>query len=350
LLERLGVTNFDCRLKNEKLSSKDRASYLFNTTIAGIESADACLLIGANPRKDAPILNARIRKRFLTKKLEIASIGCDADLTYDVKNLGAEIQALKDILDGKSDFSKTLQKAEKPMLILGHDVLSGKDGDLILNYAKKIAEKFNLIQDEWNGFNFLSKSSGLLNGLELGFVGDTNITEISEKIEKSEIKMLILHSVDDDIDFTSIKNSFIVYIGSHGDRGAHIADVILSATAYSEKNAIYVNLEGRPQSTSLAAFAPGEARTDWEIIAELAKKLEIDLGFKTQLELRTAIEKTNPIFANLDEVTKASWIKSNDLTSEPYEEKLLINDTDFYLTNPITRASRTLNKCSSELA
>lgn len=349
LLEKLQVTNFDCRLKGEKLDAKDRAAYLFNSTIAGIESADACLLIGANPRKDAPLLNSRIRKRFLSKKLKIASIGDNVDLTYSHKHLGDDVAILKDILEGKSEFCATLQKAEKPMLILGHDMLTRADGDLILTYAKKIAEKFNMIQDGWNGFNFLSKSTGLLNGLEVGFVGSANVAQIMQKAEKDEIKMVILHAVDDDLDFTKLQNSFVVYIGSHGDQGAHVADVILPAAAYSEKDAIYVNLEGRAQSTAHAAFAPGQAKEDWKIILELAQKLKLNLGFENLTELRKEMSSTHSVFANLEKVSPAKWISSNEIKGEFSADKLEIKKFDFYLTNPIARASRTLNKCSVEL-
>jgi NADH-quinone oxidoreductase subunit G len=350
LLEKLNIKNFDCRLKGEKLNADDRASYLFNTTIAGIESADACLLIGANPRKDAAILNARIRKRFLSKKLKVAAIGCNAELTYDYKNLGDNIEILKDILDGKSEFCAVLQKAEKPMLILGHDIISGADGSLVLAYAKKIAEKFNMIQDGWNGFNFLAKSTGLLNGLEVGFVGDSNIAEIEKKVESNAIKMLILHGVDDDLDFEKLKDCFVVYIGSHGDKGAHIADVILPGTAYSEKDAIYVNLEGRSQSTNKAAFAPGHAKEDWKIILELAEALGVDLGFKNLSELRKLMALENEVFANLEKISQAKWVKSGEVSGNFSSAKLLAKEFDFYLTNPIARASRTLNKCSTELA
>jgi len=349
LLEKLHVENFDCRLNGEKLNAQDHASYSFNTTIAGIDSADACLLIGVNPRKDAPILNSRIRKRFLSKKLKIAAIGVDADLTYGYENLGSEISALKKILNGELKFCETLKNAQKPMLILGHDILNRADGEQILNLAKKIAEKFNMIQSDWNGFNFLSKSTGLLNGLWTGFVGNSNVAKILEKTEKNEIKMMILHSVDDSIDFEKLKNCFVIYIGSHGDKGAHHANVILPASAYSEKKAIYVNLEARPQSTTQAAFAPGDAKEDVQIILELAKKFGFDLGFKNLAEIRENLAKTQAIFANLEKTFKSSWTKSHDTSDNFVEENLAAKNFDFYLTNPIARASRTLNKCSAEL-
>ena len=342
LLEKLEIKDFDCRTKGEKLNDEDHASFLFNTAIAGIEEADVCLLIGANPRKDAPILNARIRKRFLSKQLQVAGIGVDADLSYKYQNLGNDTSLLEDILSGKSAFAKTLEKAQKPMLILGHDLVARADGALILNYAKKIAEKYNLIQDSWNGFNFLSKSTGLLNGLIVGFTSNASIEKILDK------KVIFLHSLDDDIDFSNLENSFVIYIGSHGDKGAHVADIILPSAAYSEKDAIYVNLEGRAQSTNRVIFPLGEAREDWQIFAELAKKFGFDLGFKNLEEIRKELARNEKTFANLDEITKKSWIKSDEIKGELNEEKLIAQNFDFYLTNPIARASRTLNKCSNE--
>jgi NADH-quinone oxidoreductase subunit G len=350
LLEKLGVKNFDCRLRDEKLSTDDRASYLFNTGIAGIEEADACLLVGVNPRKDAPILNARIKKASLNQNFKIAAIGVEADLTYAYQNLGSDVSALKSILDGKSPFCEILQKAQKPMLILGHDMVARADGAMLLGLVKKIAEKFHMVKDGWNGFNFLAKSTGFINGLELGFIGDSNVSQILTKTSRDEIKAVILHAVDDDIDFEKLKNTFVIYIGSHGDRGAHVADIILPAAAYSEKDAIFVNCEGRPQSTKHAAFAPNEAKVDVEIFVALAEKLGIDLGFKNSAEIRKELVKTNKIFATLEKITKTTWKNSVETKGEFLGENLAPKNCDFYLTNPIARASRILNRCSAELS
>jgi NADH-quinone oxidoreductase subunit G len=322
--EKLGIKNFDCRLSGEKFSATDSASYLLNTKISGIDESDACLLIGVNPRKDAPILNARLRKRFLSKKLKIFSVGVDADLTYAYENLGDDLSALKSI---------DLSAYKNPMLILGHDVITRPDGAEILNLAKKIAEKSGMIREDWNGFNFLSKSTGLLNGLSTGFVGSSNVEEILEKCASKEIKIVILHAVDDEIDFEKLKDSFVIYLGTHGDRGAHVASVILPAAAYSEKDATYINLEGRAQTTVRAVFAPGEAKEDWKIFTELAQEFGFDLGNK-------------PDFAEFLETT---WVKSLEESGNFSNEKIAAKNFDFYLTNPITRASRTLNKCSTEL-
>ncbi len=324
LLEKLEIKAFDCRIKGEKLDHKDHASYLFNSTIAGIENADACLLIGVNPRKDAPILNARIKKRSLSKKLKIAAIGGDFDLTYDYEKLGNNISDLKNILEGKSEFCKILEKANNPILILGHDLLGRSDGELILNYAKKIAEKYGMIKEDWNGFNFLSKSTGLLNGLIAGFVGDSNIDKILDK------KIIFLHGVDDDINFEKLKDAFVIYIGSHGDNGAHLADIILPASAYLEKNAAYANVEGRVQNATRVVFPLGEAKEDWQIFNELAKKLGFDFGFENIADVRKQMDKS---ILSFDKIIQTKWQNSADLKGDfDADKSLLAADYNFYLT------------------
>lgn len=346
LMEKLGSKNFDCRINGEKLSSKNRSSFLFNTSIAGIEEADACLIIGANVRKDAAILNARIRKRFLSKKLKVGVIGVEADLTYNYENLGNDVAVLADILDGKNAFSEVLKNAKKPMLILGSDAVSRADGAAVLAHAQQIAEKYNFIQEDFNGFNFLAKSTGLINGLEVGFDA-SETAAILDKCQSGEIKVVILHALDD-VDFEKLKGAFVIYIGSHGDKAAHVADVILPASAYSEKDALYVNLEGRVQSTKLAVFAPGQAADDVEIIANIASELDLDLGFKNRASATDELVKEKEVFGNLDKITKAKW-QAEKVAGKLNSENLVAKDYDFYLTNAITRASRTLNKCSVEL-
>ena len=349
LLDKIGTKNYDCRINNQKINSKDRSSFLFNTNISNIEQSDLCLLIATNPRKEAPILNARIRKRFLTKKLEVASIGCQDNLTYPYSFLGNELKILQEIYEDKHQFCEKLRKAKNPIIIIGEDAISNDDGELINIYCKKIAEKFSLIRDDWNGFNFLSKTTGLLNGLELDFIGSSNVDEILEKCQSQEIKAIILHSVDDYIDFKKLKNTFVIYIGSHGDNGADIADIILPATAYSEKNALYTNLEGRIQATKRAVFAPGEAKEDWQIIIELAKKLNIDLDFKNHEELRKKLTEYDNKFLYLDQAIKAKWTASNDIKKQFVNNSISTKNFDFYLSNPIARSSKTLNKCSNEI-
>ncbi len=343
LLEKLDSPNFECRLHDEKLDAKDRASYLFNTSVAGIEEADVCLIIGTNPRKDSPVLNARIKKRSINKhaSFSVGAIGVEADLTYKYSKLGNDVSSLQKILDGSSDFSKILAAAKKPMLVLGLDAVSGKDGVEILNLAKKIAEKFNFIQENWNGFNLLQKNSGLINGLELHFTNAAGFCGIAKNT-----KLAFLLGVDD-IDFDALNHAFKIYIGSHGDKGAHHADIILPASAFSEKEAIYVNLEGRAQKTTRAIFAPNDAKEDWQIVNEIAHVLSLDLGFRNIDELRELMKNKSSVFANVGGITKAKWHSSQTNKALEASQKIQAQDFDFYSTNVIARASRVLAKCNN---
>lgn len=348
LLQKLDSTIFECRLNDEKIDYKDQSSYLFNTTIAGIEESDACLLIGVNPKKDAPVLNARIRKRLKYKGFKVAAIGLEEgiDLSYPYENLGTNLEELEKILEGKSEFSKVLKNAKKPMLIIGQDAISEKNGEEILNLAKKIAEKFNFIQSDFNGFNFLSKSTGLINGLELGFVSDLGISKILKKTADHEIKVVFLLGVDESIDFEKLKNCFVVYIGSHGDVGARYADIILPSAAYSEKEVTYVNLEGRAQKTTRVIFPLKDAKEETQIISEIAKSLNLDLGFKNAEELHKLMAEYNKVFAESDKIHVRIWQKAADLKDANFNRNLKVKNYDFYLTNAIARSSPTLNKCS----
>jgi NADH-quinone oxidoreductase subunit G len=344
LLEKKSITNFDCRLNDEKINSSDDSSYLFNSTISGIDEADFCLLIGVNPRKDAPVLNARLRKRFLSKKIKIASLGCDADLTYDYENLGNDLSTLKAIANNQHPLCEIIKSAKKPMLILGCDALSHKDGELIQYYCKIINENLFNQSPNWNGYNFLAKNSGLINGLELGFTS-IGVNQIIDKCHKGEIKLLFLHNVDEAINFDKLKDTLIVYIGSHGDVGAHHASIIIPACAFSEKEAIYVNIEGRAQSTKRVVFAPDNVKEDFEIFIDLAKILDIDLGFKNHQQLRKNLAKEFLIFEKLNQIS----VRKIEKTITPKqldfsENNLSFNDYNYYLTNSITRASRILSK------
>lgn len=341
-MTQFGSENFDCRLNGENLTAADRASYLFNNSIVEIESADFCLLVGVNPRKDAPVLNARIRKAVVENKMKVAAIGVDADLTYDFENLGSDASLLKSILDGNSKISKDLESAKKPILILGNDAVSRNDGAAILAYCKAIAEK-KMNKNDRSGFNFLSKSTGLINGLSVGFTGSST-SQILEKAAKGEVKVIFLHNVDD-IDFSKLKNCFVIYIGSNGDNGAHAASVILPGLSPAEKSMIYVNIEGRAQETSIAVSI-SKLKNDIEIIAKLAQKIGVDAGFTNDAELRRQLLMEYPIFLNLEKIVKSEFVKSEKLDGEFSSEKLIAKDYDFYLTNSIARSSPTLHKAS----
>jgi len=351
-MQALGVENIDCRLNAQKLDSQNKNEFLFNTSIAKIDEADSCLLIGVNPRKDAPILNARLRKRFLSKKIKIASIGADIDLTYNHQVLGDDIKILQSILDGKNPFCEVLQQAKNNMLIVGEDAVCREDGAEIIKLCKAIATKYNMLRNDWNGFNFLAKSTGLINGLELDFVSKKSTQEIIDHAQKGEIKLLFLQNVDDEIDFSKLQNCFVVYLGSNGDNAVKIADIIFPTCNFVEKDGFYTNLEGRIQRAQRVVFGVGESKIDYEIICEIAQKLNLDLGFKNYHELLSKLDEEYKILSRINKINncdESSLKITNDNLKLNFEDlKLSVKNYDYYLTNSIARASRVLNKCSAE--
>ncbi len=350
LMDKIGSKNYDCRAGIDALSSQDSASYLFNTSIEKIEESDCLLLIGVNPRKDSPVLNSKITRKSFDKNYKIAAIGVEADLTYKYEDLGSNINTLQELLKSKPDFAKTLKDSKKPMIIFGSDAISGKNGPEILNLIKEIAEKYKITNKDWNGFNFLSKNTGLINGLEVGF--DANDTKtILKNVKDGKTKLLILAGADDDIEINAHKDCTVVYIGSHGDCGANEADIILPGLAFSEKDDIYINLEGRPQKTKRAIFGPENAIIDSQIIIELAKECSIELDFKDQESLEKQIFKKHANIAKIGEISDRKWQKSSKSKQKINSSaKIEAVDYDFHLTNAIARSSQILNKRSQDLA
>ncbi|HIM77867.1 MAG TPA: NADH-quinone oxidoreductase subunit G [Rhodospirillales bacterium] len=352
LMTALGSPHFDCRQDGAKLDPTVRAGYLFNSTIAGIEHADACLLIGTNPRLEAPVLNSRLRKRFLMRNFPIAVVGTGDDLTYDYDHLGDDVEVLKSLANGRHKFAKVMKRAEKAMLILGQGALARPDGGGILSLARDIAEACSLVNDKigWNGFNVLHTAAARVGGLDLGFVpaGKGRDTKaILDGAGKGAVDVVYLLGADE-IDMDRLGEAFVIYQGHHGDAGAHRADVILPGAAYTEKNATYVNTEGRVQRTRLAAFPPGEAREDWTIIRALSAILECPLAFDDARMLRARMVETNAAFINVDEVAPAAW-KPFGGNGELGTSALSSPIENFYMTDPISRASVTMAKCSDLL-
>ncbi|GIR97319.1 MAG: hypothetical protein CM15mP100_5390 [Alphaproteobacteria bacterium] len=237
LFDKLGSSNIDCRQDGAKLTNKLRASYLFNTTIAGIDEADAILIVGSNPRMEAAVMNARIRRNFLNNRTPIALIGPEADLTYPVTHLGTDISVLKQLVSGKHKFAKILKKAKRPMIILGMGALRRADGQSILGIAREIADKTDMVTDSWNGFNVLHTAAARVAGLDMGFVpgkGGKDVAGILKAAAKGEMKLVWLLGADE-IDISAFANSFVIYQGHHGDAGAAAADVILPGAATPKK-------------------------------------------------------------------------------------------------------------------
>ena len=340
LMDALESPHVDCRQDGAKISGP-RGNYLFNATIAGIEEADALLLIGSNPRLEAPVLNARIRKRYLAGNFPIASIGEALDLTYKAEFIGAGADTLADLLAGKQSFADTLKNAENPMIIVGQGALTRDDGAAVLASAIELAEKTGA------SFNMLHTAAARVAGLDLGLVpgeGGFDVAAMQEAAQSGALENIILYGADE-IAGASLGEAFVVYIGSHGDRGAHRADVILPAAAYTEKQATYVNTEGRAQMTEQAATPPGEAREDWKIFRALSARLNVTLPYDNLNELRAAMYEAAPQLAQLDAVVAA------DAPQAPSHDGLGTDAftyavSDFYFTNPIARASAIMADCA----
>jgi NADH-quinone oxidoreductase subunit G len=347
LWDRLQSPHRDCRQDGARIDPSCRAGYLFNSTIEGIETADALLLIGTNPRQEAALINARIRKRWRRGGFPIGLIGPAADLTYRYQHLGEGPDALRAVAEGRHPFAATLQAAKRPMLILGQGALRRADGAAVLALARQAAERCNMAQADWNGFNMLHMAAARVAALDLGFVpgpGGRDLEGILAGAGAGDIRVVYLLGADE-FDMDRLGPAFVVYQGSHGDRGAHRADVILPGAAYTEKSATYVNTEGRVQRTTLAAFPPGDAREDWTILRALSGVLGRRLPFDSIGQLQRRLFAANPRFQELDSLQSAAWAEfgqPGNIDAAPFALPV----TNFYMTDPISRASETMAQCS----
>lgn len=348
LVSSLGSGNLDCRQDGAALDpSFGRSSYIFNPTIQGIESADALLIIGSNPRFEASVLNARIRKRYRMANFPIGVIGEAGELRYEYEYLGAGTDTLAELVSGKGTFFATLEKAARPLIIVGQGALAGEGGAAVLANAAKLAVAVGAVNAEWNGFAVLHSAAARVGGLDLGFVPGQGGKSAGEMVDAMDVLFLL---GADEIDLSARKAGFTVYIGSHGDNGAHAADVILPAATYTEKSGTWVNTEGRVQMGNRAAFAPGEAREDWAIIRALSDVLGRKLPFDSLGELRAKLYAAYPHFAAVDEIAAGS---SDEIAALAQKAGAMAKSVfaspvkDFYLTNPIARASAVMAECSA---
>ncbi len=347
LLNQFGSQNHDCRAPDSVLDpANGRASYIFNTTIDSIEDSDALLLIGCDPRLEASVLNARIRKRSRKGNYPIGVIGDVSDLRYTYEELGSSANVLKELLSGKNKFAAKLKRAKNPMIVIGQGALSRDDSRTLLENAAALAVSVGALGKDWNGFNILHTSASSVGGLDIGFVPGTKGKSTAQILKNSGVTFLL---GADELDMKAVKG-FVVYIGTHGDNGAHRADVILPASTYTEKSGTYVNTEGRVQMTNRAAFAPGLAKEDWAILRALSAKLDTPLPFNSLEELRQKLYAEFPHMSALDNIAsgdndavKALTSKTGRLSNTPLTSPI----TDFYLTNPIARASKVMAECSA---
>src|ERR1700688_4884691 len=291
LMNALGTKNIDARYPGPPLHPKhSRASYLYNSTIAGIDEADAIMLIGVNPRKEAAVLNARIRKRYLKGGVLLGVVGEKADFTYPYNYLGAGPASLAQFIE------HTAVDKTKPMFIIGQGALNRPDGAAVLAMAAKAAQSLGVVKDGWNGFNILHTEAALPGALDLGFVPGKGGMDTGAMLKAGALDLLFLLGVDE-VEVPA--GAFVIYIGTHGDRGAHRADVILPGAAYPEKSAIYVNTEGRVQMANRAAFPPGDAREDWAIMRALSGELGHTLPYDSLAQLRQALFAAHPHFMRI---------------------------------------------------
>ena len=346
LMTRLTVTNLDCRQHGSTLDPAwGRATYLFNTTIAGIDAADALLIVGSNPRKEAAILNARIRKRWRAGKFPIGVIGPKADLTYNYDYLGAGPETLAAIT--RHSFADTLRKAEHPMVLVGSGTFVRSDGAAVASLAAKAALDLGAVKDGWNGYCVLHRAASRVGALDLGFVPGQGGLNTRQMAASGTLDILFLLGVDE-IDIA--QGAFVVYVGSHGDRGAARADVVLPGAAYPEKSAIYVNTEGRVQMATRASFPPGDAREDWAILRALSDMLKNRLPYDSLAALRQTLFKTYPHLMRIGQITPgnpADIQKLAALGGSTEKAPLRSSVEDFYFTNPIARCSAVMAECSA---
>jgi NADH-quinone oxidoreductase subunit G len=348
LMDAKGSPNLDCRQDGAKLPAA-RAGYIMNSGIAGLETADAVLLVGTNPRWEAPLVNTRLRKAWLQGGATIAAVGPQIDLTYPCENLGAGPETLQAIADGSHPFAETLKNAERPVVIVGMGALARGDGEAVLAAARALAETCNLVRDGWNGFNVLHTAAARVGGLDIGFVpgaGGRDVAGILDGAASGDIELVYLLGADE-IDMSRLGDAFVVYQGHHGDAGAHRADVILPGAAYTEKNGTYVNTEGRVQLGRQAVQPPGDAREDWTVIRALAGAVGAGLDYVTLGDVRAAMAAANPVFERVDAFAPADWEAfgaAGAMDSAPFESPI----ANYYMTDPISRASETMAECTRE--
>ena len=346
-MTRLGVGNLDCRQDGSALDPKwGRASYLFNASIAGIEQADALLIVGSNPRWEATVLNARIRKRWRNaKSFPIGVIGPKLPLTYTYDYLGAGPETLGAI--ASHSFADALRKAERPLILVGAGALARPDGAAIASLAAKAAIDLGAVKDGWNGYSVLHSAASRVGALDLGFVPGEGGLTARQMAASGALDVAVLLGVDE-IDIAP--GAFVVYIGTHGDRGASRADVVLPGAAYPEKSATYVNTEGRVQMATRASFPPGDAREDWAILRALSDVLGQRLAYDSLAALRRALYQAYPHFMRVGEIAPTNPADMERLAARggtadkaPFRSSV----EHFYFTNPIARCSAVMAECSA---
>jgi NADH-quinone oxidoreductase subunit G len=346
MMSALGSPNLDCRQDGAALDASRREFYLFNTSVDGIDEADAVLFIGSNPRRECPVLNARIRKRWNAGGFAAGLIGEAVDITYACDHVGEGPVALQALMDGTHGFAEVLDAASKPMIIVGQGALRRPDGAAVLAAAWQLAAKFGGLTTDWHGFNVLHTAAARVGALDLGFLPGPNGKTMAQMMDGGVDALWLLGA--DELATSQIgPGTFVIYQGHHGDAGAARADVILPGAAYTEKAGTYVNLEGRVQTGFQAATPPGEAREDWKILRAISAYLGHALPYDTLAQLRARLVEANPVFANNGTMRRlagtniAGPVAGGAMDNAPF----VVAVTNYYQTDPISRASPTMAAC-----
>ena len=331
--------HLDSRSDNYYVNNNDRRNYIFNSSLNGIEESDLIILVGANPRYEATILNARIRKSFLNNKTDIYSFGDIGDLTYPYKILDNKTDTIKDVFENKNELSEKIKNSKKPIIILGQSALRLKSGKFIFEEFKRFLISVNKINKDWNSLNILSNHASTVGSYDLNILSSKDGKNITlNQIKNNYFDILFLFGQDS----LSLKkkNEFIIYVGSHGDKGAEMADVILPGTTYTEQDGYYINLEGKIQKAYKASYPPGDAKEDWEIINELSELLKRKKIYKNKEELIDRMMN----YLKLDQKIN----NKDKIITEFFSEKIVIDHFDYYYSNVIARASKTMSECRNE--
>ncbi len=333
----IDTKNYESRSDNRFINTSKRENYLFNSSINGIEEADLIFIAGSNPRYEATILNARIRKAYLNNNTKIISLNEVGDLTYPYLSLDGQTQTLNNILEGNHDISKEIINSKKPIIIIGESILRLKSSEYLFNKTKEFLSKNNKISEEWNSLNILSTDAATVGNIDLGIINNENNLISDLKEHKFDIVYLV---GQDNLEFDK-KDEFIIYQGSHGDKGAESADIILPGAAYTEQDGYFTNLEGKIQKAYKASYPPGEAKEDWQIINEMAEFMNNRKLFNDKGELESSMFN----YLNLQKEKQVNEI--NNSTNEFKNENLTINVKDYYFSNVIARSSKTMVECNN---
>ena len=331
---------YESRSDHYYLNTYNRENYLFNSKIKGIEESDLIILIGANPRFEATILNARIRKAYVKNKTEIFSLNNVGDLTYPYKLINGDTETIKNISEDNHELSEKIKKANKPLIIFGQSYLLLKSSVYTLELLKSFLLKNNKISNEWNALNLISNDASTVGSIDLGIYNNkNNENEVLKNLQNNSYEVVYLLGADN-LNFNK-KNEFIIYQGSHGDKGAELADIILPSAAFTEQDGFYTNLEGVMQKAYKASYPPGEAKEDWQVINELSKYI----SSKNLYDSKESLEKNMTNYLNLHNSKNNNSTKfENNFT----KEKIFIKDIDYYYSNAIARASKTMSECRKE--